>query len=82
MIILDDCIRYFNVSLLITAQKYSALSRGIRLNSKTTSFFKPLNKSEYDHIIKEHSSNDKISKERFMQMMDNVWSKPFAFFAL
>lgn len=69
--------RHFHCSLLITSQKYSSLSRGMRLNSKTVSFFKPYNESERDHILKEHS--DKHSKDGMSMMLDSVWVKPFHF---
>ena len=69
--------RHFHCSLLITSQKYSSLSRGIRLNSKTCSFFRPYNESEKEHILKEHA--DKRTKDRMSAMLESVWAKPFHF---
>lgn len=69
--------RHFHCSLLITSQKYSSLSRGIRLNSKTVSFFKPYNESEKEHILKEHS--DKYSKDNMAKMLEYIWSHPYHF---
>lgn len=69
--------RHFHCSLLITSQKYSSLSRGIRLNSKTCSFFRPYNESEKEHILKEHA--DKKTKDRMNNMLENVWAQPYHF---
>lgn len=69
--------RHFHCSLLITSQKYSSLSRGIRLNAKTVSFFRPYNESEKEHILKEHS--DKYTKDKFANMLEYVWGKPYQF---
>ncbi len=71
--------RHFNTSLLITSQKYSALSRGIRLNAKQCSFFKPYNESENEHILKEHAGNQKREQERLKSMLDSVWANKYHF---
>ena len=69
--------RHFHCSLLITSQKYSALSRGMRLNAKTVSFFRPYNESEKEHILKEHS--DKYSKDKMNNMLEAIWARPYHF---
>jgi hypothetical protein len=69
--------RHFNISLLCTSQKYSSLSRGIRLNSKAMSVFKPYNQSEKQHILDEHT--DKYTKENMNNILDEIWGKPYHF---
>ena len=70
-------LRHYNISLICTSQKYSGLSRTIRLNCKSLIIFEPYNMSEFDHILDENS--DKYTRKKYKAMMDHVFSKPFAF---
>lgn len=69
--------RHFDISLLVTSQKYSALSRSIRVNNKQLTIFKPMNMSEFDFLLNEHS--DKYTRDKFKKYMDSVFSIPHSF---
>lgn len=69
--------RHFNISAIFTTQKYSALSRGIRLNCQQTTFFEPMNNSEIDHILMEHS--DRYNRSDFLTMFKYATNDEFSF---
>lgn len=70
-------LRHYNISLIITSQKYSGLSRTIRLNCKCLVIFEPYNQSEFDHILDENT--DKYTRLKLKNMMDDVYSQPYSF---
>ena len=69
--------RHLKMSCIFSVQKYSALSRGIRLNCSHLIFYKVFNKSELKWILDEHSDTD--SRAAFKKMLDYCWKTPYSF---
>lgn len=70
--------RHYNVNIILTCQKYSSLSRGIRVNAIHQSFFEPFNESEKQWIIDTHSN--KFNKDKFNNMLNFVYNTEHNFF--
>jgi GTPase SAR1 family protein len=69
--------RHYNLSLIITSQKYSALSRGIRVNSVQQTFFEPVNESELEWLVETHSN--KFNKKKFYNMAKFCFKSKYNF---
>lgn len=65
--------RHVKVSLIVSIQKLTALSRGIRCNIKNLILFRTINGSEFQIIIDEHSS--KANKKQFTNMLLDIFNR-------
>jgi hypothetical protein len=69
--------RHYRVSYIYSVQKYTGLSRTIRLNSDVISIFRCTNFGEIDGILEEQV--DKKARNKMRELLIEVFSIPFEF---
>jgi len=69
--------RHYRVSFIYSVQKYTGLSRNIRLNSDVISIFRCTNFGEIDSIIEEQV--DKRARNKMREILIDTFSMPFQF---
>lgn len=70
-------IRHFNISIIITCQKVSAIPRGLRCNTTSIVLFKCYNESEYTYIVEEYVK--KPDRHKMYNMITNIMKTPYNF---
>ena len=72
--------RHYNISLIITSQKLSSITRLIRLNSDYIIFFEPNNGSEYDFFLSEFAS--KSTRVACEKKLLEIFKTPYQFLCI
>lgn len=69
--------RHFNITTIITTQKFSAVARTIRLNTDIAYIYEPKSGSEVDFIIETYAS--KQNRKAFFNMFEYATSNQYDF---
>ena len=69
--------RHMKISLIISVQKWSAIPRGVRINSTHIVLFRPSSWSEVDFIAEELA--DKENRKQLKQVMKDIFREPYQF---
>lgn len=72
--------RHFKISVIVSSQRMSAVSRTARLNSDYFVMFSPFNFSEAEQFMEQYVSKHK--RKQFSELLMNIWDEPFNFIVI